>query len=260
MSANQISLTKDTELWKEVAEITSRIQAATLSAEPPTPHIVINPSIKPVLPSEQQTIARFSALQQPSAFRAAFLRSCAQLKTQAVQQYQIAARRLRSLYHITGRLDDDQQHELSNAIRDRYLVIEAVFFDLCHEHFHAQSVPSTVNISTNHPIRIPKESNSLLLTAYELNQTPSDRERELLAKACGMTYLQVSFLNSTRRERDGVRELWSGERERVDRADYLCAMGAEWNGMGMYRSRHGYASSSTSSASSNPLTSGSKFA
>ncbi|KAH8083225.1 hypothetical protein HD553DRAFT_357583, partial [Filobasidium floriforme] len=169
--------------WTEIQAITEKVLRLEIGEA--TKPMAIDSSIRPHLPSAEECLRNLSAGTNhsvPSSLAEVLISRIEQLRKRMLLSYTESVSQMASSSEFTGIDDADVQHKYSRSIE--------VWFDRAvGELFDALSAKTKnrqpgSSSPTSHP--------EILQLAFDVNPTPNDKEREMLASASGFTYKQVT--------------------------------------------------------------------
>ncbi|KAG7561828.1 hypothetical protein FFLO_02729 [Filobasidium floriforme] len=173
--------------WKEILDITKNI--CRLQVGDTNSALVVNPLVGPNLPTAEECIQSLTTTRrQPlhASFVTVLQARIEQLRQRMLVSYTDSISKMAS-HTCTERDDVDVQREYSRSI-------EIWFGQAIEQLFAVLAGKSQVRILT-----VPDPD--ILQQAFNVNPTPNDKEREMLATASGYTYKQVTTWFQNHRQR-----------------------------------------------------------
>lgn len=195
--------------WNEIAGLTAGLERICVSQGTPAT-LAIDPNIQPQLPHISTVIEKLkeqTAGHYSPDIRIALQAKCLHLQKHILEGYKNTVRRMISVQHETGINDVEVQRQHSKHLETWYAAAEKDILDACvARHTRTQSVRDPrrqlrVRFLMNHESSITQASpdelksisnpGTILQQAFDINSSPNDKERAILAEVVGYTYKQV---------------------------------------------------------------------
>lgn len=195
------------EYWQDILGITERLSGFSLETAPQ--YLEIDCHIHPRFPSPQAAVQKLLEATVQNLSRTTldlFESKCSILQEQTLLRYKSTVAKTESLFAQTGIDDREQQTRLSAAFETWYNRSEGDLISAIKTSLDRKVSQACLVGIHDFGRRILRGLRNQMQTkdmsacgkmgklhqAFEMNPSPNDKEREVLAEACEMTYKQVS--------------------------------------------------------------------
>jgi hypothetical protein len=200
------SKSEGSKYWQEIKDLTKSLGSMT-TKDGPIPTLQVDPHIVLYLPDDDEIRAKLHENLRnrpiPEAIEQQHVLNCSILKRQVELSYTNALSKTTSIKHLIGITDRQCQRDMRDGFQRWFsqaeakqiqYILDPVFESSRNENrkvFESTTINSfpikaaSVQTTDSDPVDI-------LMQAFQVQPSPNDKERETLARACGISYKQVT--------------------------------------------------------------------